>query len=69
MSECSLIGEREYSKSSSEIRVYYPNSEETLFSVAKKYHTTSAKIAEDNGLTVEAALLDSKISIPHLIIK
>lgn len=69
MSECSLIGEREYSKSSSEIRVYYPNSEETLFSVAKKYHTTSAKIAEDNGLTVEASTLDSKISIPHLIIK
>ena len=69
MSECSVLGECEYTETKSEIRVYYPDSSETLFSVAKKYHTTSAKIAEDNGLAVEASLLDSKISIPHLIIK
>jgi hypothetical protein len=33
--------------------VYYPESKESLFSVAKKFHTTSAKIAEDNKLSAE----------------
>ena len=69
MTECSLVGDGEYSKSSSEILVYYPDSTETLFSVAKKYHTTSAKIAEDNRLAIETSALDSAAIPKRLIIK
>lgn len=46
------------------INVYYPKSGECLFDIAKKYHTTSAKIAMDNNLSESAAsMLDSPDSI------
>ena len=35
----------------SRITVYYPSDDETLFSVAKKFHTTVTKVANDNSLT------------------
>ncbi len=37
--------------SSSRVVVYYPTDDETLFSVAKKFHSTKEKIALDNSLT------------------
>ena len=42
-----------YEKNNSRIIIYYPDREESLFSVAKKYRTTVAKIAADNSLTAE----------------
>ncbi len=35
----------------STVTVYYPESGETLFGIAKKFHTTSAAIAESNSLS------------------
>ena len=32
------------------IVVYYPSPDETLFSVAKHFRTTSLKVAEDNNI-------------------
>ena len=35
----------------STVTVYYPTKDDTLFSVAKKYHTSAASIASGNSLT------------------
>lgn len=40
-----------YEKCASTIRVYYPTAEDTLFSVARRYHTSPIKIAADNSLS------------------
>ncbi len=53
--------------------VYYPDADDTLFSVARKFHTTTEKIAIDNALT-EAAVADKSASaslrgVDKLIIK
>lgn len=37
------------------VTVYYPDRGETLFSVAKRFHTTTAKVAADNSLSVSTA--------------
>ena len=60
-------------KDNSQITVYYPKANETLFEVAKKHHTTAGKIALDNKLTesVLASLdsSDSLVGVKKLIIK
>lgn len=53
---CNTIGDTEYSNSISCITVYYPEENETLFEIAKKFHTTSAKIAGDNNLSEPAVM-------------
>ena len=40
-----------YSKEGAKITVYYPTAEDTLFSVAKRFHTSAVKVASDNSLT------------------
>ena len=45
----------EYARSSSEITVYYPDPDETLFSVARRFHTTPKKLALDNLLDVSVS--------------
>ena len=50
LKECNIVGDMTYSQSGAIIRVYYPEPEETLFEIAKKFHTTVAKIASDNGI-------------------
>ena len=56
LKSCNVSGDNEYSKSISCITVYYPEESETLFGIAKKFHTTSAKIAADNSLSEPAAM-------------
>ena len=51
--QCNTCGDEEYKSRLSTVTVYYPESRESLFSVAKKFHTTAAKIAEDNKLSTE----------------
>ena len=68
----SIEGEKKI-RDASVITVYYPRNGERLFDVAKKYRTTSAKIANDNSLT-ESALAsfdspDSLVGIKKLIIR
>ncbi len=55
------------------VTVYYPDGEDTLFSVARKFHTTVERVAMDNSLT-EAAVADgcapaSLCGVTKLIIK
>lgn len=45
-----LVADGEYEQTGSVITVYYPESGETLFDIAKKFHTTVEKIAGDNSV-------------------
>lgn len=49
--ECNAVGDKEYKTSLSSIVVYYPSEHESLFEIAKKFHTTGSKIAHDNELS------------------
>lgn len=55
MTECNETGGERFSANASRVTVYYPEKEETLFEIAKRFHTTCAKLADDNGIA-EAAL-------------
>ena len=39
-----------FEKNDSQIKVYYPAAGDTLFSVAKRFHTSSVKVATDNSI-------------------
>ena len=39
-----------FEKNDSQIKVYYPTAGDTLFSVAKRFHTSSVKVATDNSI-------------------
>ncbi len=56
LSECTVSGDAVYKASPSVVTVYYPEAGETLFDIAKRYHTTPGKIAEDNALSEETSL-------------
>ena len=56
---CNAVGEVEYLPSPSRITVYYPEGGETLFSVAKKFHTTPAQLSLDNEITDTVSTGDS----------
>lgn len=47
------LSEETFESNSSRIVVYYPDEDENLFSIAKKYRTTALKIATDNSLGAE----------------
>ena len=51
MTECNVTSEVDYPQSKSTITVYYPDADESLFDIAKRFHTTRAKIAGDNNLS------------------
>jgi hypothetical protein len=57
----------------SKITVYYPKKNENLFDIAKRYRTTSAKIALDNNLSESVMASpdssDSLLGVKKLIIK
>ena len=40
-----------YKSEGARITVYYPTKDETLFSVAKRFHTSTVKVAKDNDIT------------------
>ena len=41
----------DFESDGAKITVYYPTADDTLFSVAKRFHTSSVKVARDNGIT------------------
>ena len=57
LSEIDAAGEPENARETGRITVYYPDTEDTLFSVARKFRTTSERIAIDNSLS-EATVSD-----------
>lgn len=73
LKSCIASGNEEYSHVNSRITVYYPDEKETLFCIAKKFHTSSSKIAADNNLSEPAALMpdstDSLSGVKKLIIR
>jgi len=71
MTECSIVGDTEYSSRRSSFTVYYPEKGESLFEIAKRFHTTSEKIAVDNKLA-EPTLASADVAsagIKKLIIR
>ncbi len=73
--EC-VMGASEYapsdSPSPSHITVYYPTPSDTLFSVAKKFHTTPEKLACDNMIADTALASDTSscpLGVKKLIIR
>ena len=73
MCELSAKPEERYEKRESEIIVYYPTEDDTLFSVARMFHTSARQIAADN-LLHESVIMDSSLrggltGIKKLIIK
>lgn len=73
LSRSDIVGECSDKGRKSVITVYYPNKDDTLFDVARKYNTTSAQIALDNSLAAEClSSLDtsaSLVGVRRLIIK
>lgn len=55
LSECKVTSECVEGRPDGRITVYYPDPDDTLFSVAKRYHTSSAKVAWDNSITSAAS--------------
>ena len=55
--EIDFTSDPEEKQEDGKITVYYPDAEDTLFSVARKFRTTSERIAIDNSLS-EAAVSD-----------
>ncbi len=66
---CEAVGENKYSESLSRVSVYYPEDGESLFSVAKKFHTSVEAIAKNNDITAEVSSLESASSFERLIIR
>jgi len=70
---CETEENRELLSEKSTVTVYYPQSGERLFDIAKKYKTTSLKIAKDNELSDSALASfdspDSLIGVKRLIIR
>ena len=55
----SSVTDDEYSHDDSVVTVYYPDSSESIFSIAKHFHTSVRRIAEDNALS------ESVFASPH----
>ena len=55
LSGCAAIGEGKYEKEKATVKVYYPEPGEDVFSVAKRFHTTVARISLDNAVSLQTA--------------
>ena len=70
LASCDTVGDMEYEKKVSRISVYYPDENETLFDVAKKFYTSVADIAKDNMIAEPTALgIPAKLGFKKLIIR
>ena len=58
LSSCNAKNDEKYDRSKATVTVYYPTDGETLFSVAKRFRTSSLKIARDNDIA-ETVFSDS----------
>ena len=46
-----IVDGESFENEEARVTVYYPTSSDTLFSVAKRFHTSGLKLAGDNGIT------------------
>ena len=56
----SYITDEEYISDDSVVTVYYPDTQESLFDIAKKFHTSVGAIAQSNRLTETVFASSSK---------
>ena len=61
--ESMLPSGSEYEKEESRVVVYYPDGDETLFDIAKKFHTTPTAIAADNSLSADVSAGDKAVGV------
>ena len=59
LSAMTLKEDEAFERCGSKITVYYPTPSDTLFSVAKKYHTSCVKLASDNSITESVLASDN----------
>ena len=70
LSVCEALSDYECERKLSRVSVYYPEDGETLFDVAKKFHTSVAAIASDNMIAEPTALgFPAKTGFKRLIIR
>ena len=73
LSSISVLEKEVFESNSAKIIVYYPTEDDTLFSVAKTFHTSCVALARDNSLSAEVfASVDSPIAslgVKRLVIK
>ncbi|MBQ7907254.1 MAG: DUF3794 domain-containing protein [Clostridia bacterium] len=53
LERCQVRHDKEIVRDNSQIRVYFPKDGDTLWEIAKAYHTTKGKIMAENGLSGE----------------
>ena len=59
LASCSKSDGESYESVGASITVYYPTSEDTLFSVAKRFRTSSLKVARDNDISESVFAADN----------
>ncbi len=59
LSAMSRLEGESYESDEAKITVYYPTSSDTLFSVAKRFHTSGLKVASDNDISESVFASDS----------
>ena len=69
LASCSAVGEERIDTPPSEIVVYYPDADETLYDVSKLHHARMADVAAKCGVSVEASTNDGVTPLRSLGIK
>ena len=69
LASCTVAGEGKIDTPPSEIVVYYPDADETLYDVSKLHHVKMADVAAKNGISVETATCDGNPSLRSLGVK
>ena len=70
LASCEIVENTEFKKKASRVSVYYPDENETLFEIAKKFHTSVQDIARDNMITEATSLgMPVKSGYKKLIIR
>ena len=54
LDSATLKKDTEYKNDASRVRVYFPKDGDILWEIAKRYHTTTSKIIEQNSLQGES---------------
>lgn len=63
LTSCDVIGEEKYESSPGRITVYYPESGETLFEIARKFHRSQDSVARDNNIAATTAADGGSVSL------
>lgn len=69
LKQSELLESGEFAPLGAKITVYYPEERETLFEIAKKFHTTAEKISKDNSISrAVSADADARLGVKRLLI-